>query len=175
MQKLKKPSSDAKDDGLLLILRFLNHPPLFICWGASTRPGMATLRASSSNRTSCAAQPATIARRSITRRSIEFSLIRSHQGIGLPSRCQSKLPFQLIAFFDSSAPRTCSSNICLSRSVNGSGLLLEPLTTKTSWQFEHSPEASHAHLERRDQFRLAFFNAATDLYGGYYRRRHLWL
>jgi hypothetical protein len=79
MQKLKKPSSDAKDDGLLLILRFLNHPPLFIDWGASTRPGMATLRASSSNRTSCAARPATIARRSI-----DFSLIRMYQGIGLP-------------------------------------------------------------------------------------------
>jgi hypothetical protein len=28
-QKLKKPSSDAVDDGLLLILISLNHPPLF--------------------------------------------------------------------------------------------------------------------------------------------------
>jgi hypothetical protein len=99
MQKLKKPSSDAKDDGLLLILRFLNHPPLFIDWGASTRPGMATLRASSSNRTSCAAQPATIARRSITRRSIEFSLIRSHQGIGLPQPVSIQIAVSAYRFF----------------------------------------------------------------------------
>jgi hypothetical protein len=69
MQKLKKPSSDAVDDGLLLILSLLNHPPLIISWGASTRPGMATLRASTSTRTSWAT-PLTI-----TGRSIEFSLI----------------------------------------------------------------------------------------------------
>jgi hypothetical protein len=54
MQKLKKPSSDAVDDGLLLILSLLNHPPLIVSWGASTRPGMATLRASTSTRTSWA-------------------------------------------------------------------------------------------------------------------------
>jgi hypothetical protein len=30
MQKLKKPSSDAVDDGLLLILSLLNHPPLIV-------------------------------------------------------------------------------------------------------------------------------------------------
>jgi hypothetical protein len=28
LQKLKKPSSDAVDDGLLLISWLLNHPPL---------------------------------------------------------------------------------------------------------------------------------------------------
>jgi hypothetical protein len=29
LRKLKRPSSDAVDDGLLLILILLNHPPLF--------------------------------------------------------------------------------------------------------------------------------------------------